>query len=83
MHESHICTMFQNQNKNNLIFWPTKEMIQYEIHMNTKIGVLLNHYCLVVHMKTLSFKMFIGITHEIFELVTNKKLYEIFGEIVL
>jgi hypothetical protein len=23
--------------------------------------------------------MFIGITHEIFELVTNKQLYEIFG----
>ncbi len=62
-----------------VIFWTTKEMIRYEIHINTKIGALLNHSCLVVHMKTLRFKMFIGITHEIFELVTNKKLYGIFG----
>ncbi len=54
-------------------------MIQYKIHINTKIGAFLNHSCLVVQMKTLRLKMFIGITHEIFELVTNKQLYEIFG----
>jgi hypothetical protein len=54
-------------------------MIQYEIHINIKIGVLLNHSCLVVHMKTLRLKMFNGPTHEIFELVTNKQLYGIFG----
>jgi hypothetical protein len=54
-------------------------MIQYEIHINTKIGALLNHSCLVVQMKILRLKMFIGITHEIFELVNNKQLYGIFG----
>jgi len=46
--------------------------MKYEIHINTKIGAFPNHYCLVVHMKTLRLKMFNGTTHEIFELVTNK-----------
>jgi hypothetical protein len=53
-------------------------MIQYEIHINTKIGAFLNHSCLVVHMKTLRLKMF-GTTHEMFELVTNNQMYGIFG----
>jgi hypothetical protein len=54
-------------------------MIQYEIHVTTKIGVFPNHSCLVVHMKTLKLKMFNRITHEIFEFVTNKQMYGIFG----
>jgi len=53
--------------------------MKYEIHINSKIGVFPNHYCLVVHMKTLRLKIFNQTTHEIFELVINKQLYGIFG----